>query len=143
MPPIQDNPLPATGPSNTTNQNNVQGNNNISPFQELPNGVFSRILTFAINGNPALCLCSFQLINKHWNDFVQGDASEAWNFVSKHKFSGLFKFNARTRKDYLSLLRETQDAAWIIKQAMCRFHVAKEKLDFFHYLATTDGFRKY
>ena len=95
--------------------NNVQDANNMSPFQALPKDVFSTILTYAINGNPAFYLCSFQLINKHWNDFVQGDASEAWKFASQHKFSGYVKFNARTRKDYLPLLRDTHYAAWIIQ----------------------------
>ena len=102
------------------------------PFEQLPREVFSTILTYAINGDSASCLCSFQFVNKHWNTFIGGsESSKAWKFVCKQKFSGLFQFNACTREDYLSLLRDAQPAAWIIQRAMCRHQVATKKLNFF------------
>ena len=106
-------------------------NNEGFSFEQLPREVFSTILTYAINGDPASCLCSFQFVNKHWNTFIGGsESSKAWKFVCKQKFSGLFQFNACTREDYLSLLRRAQPAAWIIQRAMCRLQVATYKFTF-------------
>ena len=107
-------------------------NNEGFSFEQLPREVFSTILTYAINGDSASCLCSFQFVNKHWNTFIGGsESSKAWKFVCKQKFSGLFQFNVCTREDYLSLLRRAQPAAWIIQRAMCRLQVATKYLNFF------------
>ena len=107
-------------------------NNEGYHFQKLPSEVFSAILTYAINGQLASSLCSFQFVNKHWNTFIGGpESSKAWKFVCKQKFSGLFQFNACTREDYLSLLRNAQPAAWIIQRAMWWLTVATKFLIFF------------
>ena len=63
-------------------------NNEGYPFQKLPSEVFSAILTYAINGDSASSLCSFQFVNNHWNTFIGGsESSKAWKFVCKQKFS--------------------------------------------------------
>ena len=114
-------------------------NNEGCPFQKLPNDVFSTILTYAINGDLASSLCSFQFVNTHWNTFIESpESSKAWKFVCKQKFSGLFQFNACTREDYISLLRDTQPSAWIIQRAMCRLTVAKIFLNFFTHWTRQD-----
>ena len=108
-------------------------------FEQLPREVFSTILTYAINGDSASCLCSFQFVNKHWNTFIGGsESSKAWKFVCKQKFSGLFQFNVCTREDYLSLLRRAQPAAWIIQRAMCRLQVSTKKLNFHPFMTWQD-----
>ena len=104
-------------------------NNNQSPFELLPNCVCGKILTYALDANPASCLCSFQLINRHMNDFVEGQyASEAWNIACRQLGTKLTA--AGSRQVYKSLLMKAQRASWIIQRAMFRYRIAKTTLDF-------------
>jgi hypothetical protein len=64
------------------------------------------------------------------NDFVQGqDALEAWNVACLQLGTKLTA--PGSRQVYMSLLMKAQCASWIIQRAMCRFMIAKKKLDLF------------